>query len=290
MMSNKKPTTQQSKDALRMLYRSRRDFQDMRIRLDNRCCRKKDGEKMKVENMAARDIHELDLARMTNIADVCRGQEIEIEQAMKALLPRFPVYNEFLKGVKGCGTVVSAAIISSFDIYKATTVSKMWQYAGLNPGMVHGTKARKNKDGATELYKVKTLVKGDRPTSGFILPYNADLRKDLCGIFSASSIRCQSDYAMQHYYPYKERLQHSEGTVKEWSGSKGNRKLIDVQWKNATPGHIDKAARRNMVKHFLIDLYKAWRELEGLHVRGTYQEEKLKHTHQDVQLEEELVA
>lgn len=43
--------------------------------------------------------------------------------------------------------------------------------------------------------------------------------------------------------------------------------------------HRDAAARRYMIKLFLVELYKVWRPLEGLPVHPSYQEEKLGHTH-----------
>lgn len=46
-----------------------------------------------------------------------------------------------------------------------------------------------------------------------------------------------------------------------------------------TKGHMHNKAMRYMVKMFLRDLWLRWREIEGLPIRPSYQEEYLKHKH-----------
>lgn len=53
----------------------------------------------------------------------------------------------------------------------------------------------------------------------------------------------------------------------------------ETPWKDVTPGHRDKAAKRYMIKMFIKDLYVIWRTIEGLPVREPYQVEYLGHTH-----------
>jgi hypothetical protein len=52
-----------------------------------------------------------------------------------------------------------------------------------------------------------------------------------------------------------------------------------VAWKEAKDGHRHRAAIRYMVKMWMIELYKNWREIEGLPVRPPYQEDKPGHKH-----------
>ena len=56
--------------------------------------------------------------------------EDEIFATIKTEVEKFPIYTEFLSKVKGCGPALSAIIISTIDIYKADTPSKIIQYAG----------------------------------------------------------------------------------------------------------------------------------------------------------------
>lgn len=86
-------------------------------------------------------------------------------------------------------------------------------------------------------------------------------------------IKCQNMYALNFYYPYKARLAQEENTVLHCGKM--------VAWKDVSDGHRDRSAKRYMIKMFLKDLYVAWRMIEGLPVRPSYQEEYLGHIHKD---------
>jgi hypothetical protein len=265
---------EQDKLALRLLMRAREDFQAMRKRMDNRIGRKADGNEQDIQE---RPFRQDDLAMFELVADEARKQEKAIEKALNKRLKLFPVYNLFLASVKGVGPIAAATIISSFDIHIATTVSKLWQYAGLNPGMVRGKKRYENKDGTFRSETPDTMIRGDKLTAGFVAPFNKNLRTSLCGILADGFIKAQAPYAMQFYYPYKERLANSEKETQEIR--KAGAKAEDIAWKDAKLAHRDRAAKRYMIKMFLRDLYNAWREIEGLEVRPPYQEEYLGHKH-----------
>lgn len=219
----------------------------------------------------------------------------EIEQEVK----RYPIYTEWLSTVKGCGPMYSAVIITSFDIERANTVSKMWQFAGLNPGMVRGMKIIAKKEYKQEMgdfiremedrqgkkkvvYRSHEMVRGDRRTPGFLSPFNGWLRTQLCGKLGPSFLKARSEYAVSYYYPLH--------VPAERRGELGPGRL-DVEesicqstgkpWKDEREGHRSRAAMRYMIKMFLLDLYVAWRTLEGLSVRKPYQEEYLKHKHDE---------
>lgn len=48
------------------------------------------------------------------------------------ILNGYPIYAEFLKGVKGVGPAMAGVIISEIDIHKAKYPSSLWAYAGLD--------------------------------------------------------------------------------------------------------------------------------------------------------------
>ena len=289
--TNKKPIPQPTdadRLSVRMLVRAREDFQSQRKRMDNRLGRKADGEDQKVEQ---REFLPEDMPHFVKISDASRTQEKEIEKALKKVLKRFPIYTEWLTEVKGVGTIAAATIIAEFDIHIATTVSKMWQYAGVNPGMMPGKKRVECKDPAKYAPKdgivvrraddyviVQTteLIRGDRMTAGFIAPFNKRLRTALCGVLADGFIKAQAPYALDHYYPYKERLANSDRVISEVR--KGGKEQ-EIAWKDVKPGHRDRAAKRKMIKAFLQDLYNVWRPLEGLTVREPYCEEFLGKRH-----------
>lgn len=259
--------------AVRMLVRLREDFQAMRKRMDNRLGRKADGTEQNIEERAFRPE---DYANFQSVADAARQQEKEIEKMLKKTLKRFAIYNEWLINVKGIGTIAAGWIIAEYDIHKADTVSKLWQFTGLNPGMVVGKKRVENKDGTYTYVPTDKLIRGDKMTSGFIAPFNKRLRVALLGVMADGFVKAQNNYALEYYYPYKQRLANSENIVHE---TKKGGKVVEIPWKEATKGHRDQAAKRYMVKMFLKDLYAAWRKIEGLPVRAPYQEEYLGHKH-----------
>lgn len=262
-----------NKTALRILVRAREDFQAQRKRMDNRIGRKADGTDQSIEG---REFQSDDVDTFVQIADAAKEQEKVIEKRLAKVLNQYPIWTGWLKGVKGVGTISAAHIISEIDIHIATNASKITQYAGMNPGMVRGKKRKNLPNGAFETITTNTLVRGDKATSGFILPYNKRLKTALLGVLADSFIKSQNYYCMEFYYPYKERLANSDKLVKE---NKGGGKVVEIPWKEATPNHRNMAARRYMIKMFLHDLYAQWREIEGLPVRPPYQEEYLGHRH-----------
>lgn len=260
--------------AIRILVRAREDFQAQRKRMDNRIGRKADG---KDQNIVERAFRPEDIASFVEVAEAAKEQEKAIEKKLLNALRQVPVYTEWLKGVKGVGTIAAAQIVANIDIEKATTVSKIWQYCGLNPSMIRGKKRKERKDGGFDLLVTDTMIRGDKMTAGFVSPFNKQLRCALCGVLADGFIKAQAPYAMDYYYPYKARLEQSANKVQEIR--KAGSKAEDIEWKDAKKAHRDRAAKRYMIKMFLRDLYEVWRALEGLEVRPPYQEEYLGHKH-----------
>jgi len=274
---------------LRMLVRTYDDFQATRKRIDNRLKRKKNGELQK--GVAVYDIADAEL--LDKFGNAAATQERDIKKSLRDVLKRFPIWSEWLKSdVKGVGEIAAGRIISEIDINIATTVSKIWQFCGLNPGLVRGkkvmtlskaeksglkiTKVIEGKDGEQKAYVLTDeMIPGDRLTAGFVSPFNKSLRAALLGVLADGFIKASSSYRFEYYDKYKNRLENSTNVVKERKGGK----IIDVMWKDATPQHRNMAAKRYMIKMFLKDLYVIWRGFEGLPVRPSYQEEYLGHKH-----------
>jgi len=217
----------------------------------------------------------------------------KIEQEVK----RYPIYVEWLSTVKGCGPMYSAVILTSFDIEIATTVSKMWQFAGLNPGMVRGMKVVTKKDYKPEMgdfiremedrqgkkkivYRSYEMIRGDRRTPGFLSPFNGWLRTQLCGKLGPSFLKAQSPYAINYYYPlHVPKDRRPELGPGRLDVEKNICTATGKLWKDEREGHRAKAANRYMIKMFLSDLYVKWRTIEGLPVREPYCEEYLGRKH-----------
>lgn len=259
------------RQTIKTLVRVREDFQRMRKAMDNRIGRKADGEAIDVSKVDRPMFKVGDYDVFQGLSDNARSQEKVAEKEMKKMLERFPIYTHFLRGVKGVGPISAAWIVGSYDISIASTVSKLWQYTGLNAELVRGKKRKEHNDGTYEIILTDDMIRGDKMTSGFVAPFNKELRTALLGVMADGFIKAQNSYALDFYYPYKHRLENSEREVLHLGKM--------VPWKDVSKGHRDRAAKRYMLKMFLKDLYVEWRTLEGLPVRASYQEEYLGHVH-----------
>jgi len=267
--------TEQDREVVKFLVRVREDFQGMRKRIDNRTGMKADGTP---QNIAERSIRMEDVQMFAAVRKAAHDQEKAIEKNLKKALERFPIYRDWLVNVKGVGTIAAGWIIAEYDIYEASTVSKLWQFTGLNPGMVAGKKRVENDDGNFSYVPTNKLIRGDKLTPGFVAPFNKRLRTAMVGVLADGFIKAQNEYCMAYYYPYKERLAQEDNEVEEIS--KAGAKPKAIPWKEAKKAHRDRAAKRYMIKMFLKDLYVAWRTIEGLDVRAPYAEEYLGKVHE----------
>ena len=254
------------RERIRVLVRTLYDFQDMRIRMANRLKLKKDDSSQKRTDMV---LDEESIPILREVKDDAKKMEQKLAKAIEAELKELDIWKHFLKDIKGIGPLMAGVIVSEYDIYEASTVSKMWQFTGVNPGMVRGRKFADGEDDKKIIVKTDEMVRGDKLTPGFLAPFNKWLRTKMCGVLGASFLKASSPYA-EIYYNEKTRLENSdhicETTGKMWKDEK-------------KPGHRHNAAIRKMIKIFLQDLYQAWRTLEGLEVRKPYQEEYLGHKH-----------
>jgi len=182
------------------------------------------------------------------------GIEMRQFARFEKLLDNYPIYTEFLKGVRGCGPAMSGVIISEIDIHKAKYPSSIWQYAGLDV-KTDGRGASKRSEHLVD--REYTARDGTQKTKKSIT-YNPFIRTKLLGVLAPSFIKQgeRSPYRLI-YDAYKHRLENHP------------------KWTDTTKGHRHAAAMRYCVKMFLIDLYKAWRPLEGLPVYPSYAEAKL---------------
>lgn len=263
------------RNSIKTLTRAYYDYQRERTALDGRLGIKKDGETKK----GAPEIDPGTLVLLFERREFIFAMEETIlhgsknadgkwerEGSLYSEIHKHPLWKNFLCDVKGCGEALAAVIISEFDINKAPTVSNLWSFAGLNPGMVKGAKKK-----GKELVKVDALVRGDRKTTGYLCPFNQFLRAKLCGVLGSSFLKCNSPYR-EFYDNMKNRLYSSD-----WGMASKNPADKD----KPKAGHQHKAANRYMIKMFLKDLYVSWRTIEALPVREPYQEQYLGHKHID---------
>lgn len=179
-------------------------------------------------------------------------QERDHFNRLEAVLPTIPIYEHFLRDVKGIGPAMAAVIISEIDIEKAEYPSTIWAYAGLDVGPDGRGRSRRKEHLVKREYKDKDGKTQERDS----ITFNPFLKTKLIGVLGPSFLKTGSPYR-KYYDEYKHRLQHRP----------------DLE--EASKARIHNMAIRYMVKSFLRDLYKEWRELEGLPVAPSYSEAKL---------------
>jgi len=188
----------------------------------------------------------------------CIQQENELFKLLDKLLWDFPIWNEYLFNVLGVGPAMGGVIISELDIEKAMYPSSLWKYVGIDVADDGKGRSRRKE----HLIKTKYTNKDGEEAVKNGITFNPFLKTKLVGVLGPSFLRCgvKSPYA-QIYYDYKNRLENSEAH------------------KEKTKLHRHNMANRYMIKRFLVDLYKKWREFEGLPVADEYSKAKLGMTH-----------
>jgi hypothetical protein len=172
-----------------------------------------------------------------------------------------PLWCVFLDGVVGIGPAMAGVLLSEIDITKSRHPSSLWKYSGLDVAHDGAGRSRKKEHLEDSEYvdsegEIK-IKKG--------ITYNPFLKTKLMGVIGSSFLRAGKDNKYSKiYYDYKNRIENHPNHKEK---SKGQRHQM---------------ATRYMVKQFLIDLYVAWRTLEGLPVSKPYHEAKLGHTHGQV--------
>jgi hypothetical protein len=287
-------TPEQFRLGLRRSTRMYYDIQEMRLQAFGRLTRKAPG--------ATIELHPCDKLRLLTHVKGLEANEMSMLKELESNLREMPFYREVMEPkrktqYRGLGPRMAPVILSSFDITREDTVSKMWAFAGLRPiecrrckhcqvvvvqdkkneGFFQHQAAKPKKppvEGAPpepsavkcgfngqSLSEANTIAsaRAQRPEAGVKLPYNAWLRSKLCGVLGEVLLKVGTPY--RYYYDnYKHR----------W----------EAAGKGVSDKHRHVAAVRYMVKCLLADIWREWRTFEGLPVRPSYQEAYLGHAHE----------
>lgn len=187
------------------------------------------------------------------------------------MLKDYPIYTDFLKAVKGVGPAMAAVIISEIDIHKAQYPSSLWKLAGLDVAQDGRGRSRRQEHLVTKEY----VDKEGEVKEKLGVTFNPFLKTKLMGVLASSFLRAGDNPYSRVYNETKNRLENHAmygianeknaiAQMKENKGQKYSPKL-----------HRHNMAMRKMVKRFLVDLYVAWRTIEGLEVKPEYAEAKL---------------
>lgn len=182
-----------------------------------------------------------------NLVDAEDAAFKQIEYSVK----EFPIWKRFLEDVKGVGPTMAAVIIASFDIHKAEYPSSLWAYAGLD--VVNGAgRSRKKEHLVDQTY----IDKDGKEQTKKGISFNPFLKTKLIGVLGGSFVKTNGVYR-DIYDNYKHRITNMPAHAEK------------------TKAHLNNMAIRYTVKRFLVDLYSAWRTIEGLPVAEEYSKAKL---------------
>jgi hypothetical protein len=265
------PPTKEELYALKCKVNLLYDMQKLRMQSEGRI------------NRAANPIilTEKDKLFLTSTTKDLAKMERKVELAVEHIVKAHPMWKDFFEKVRGVGPKGAGILLACVDINKCRTPSALWMFSGL--GVVPHVKCSKcgheswhNKGTCQKVVGDGKICGGvtapvdgkkgiQRRISGERIGYNQFLKTKLLGVIAPNFIKLSSEYR-KHYDNYKDRLN---------SGKWGK-----------TQKHRHNAALRYMMKMFLIDMWKKWRELEGLPVREAYAVEYLG-KHQDNQGEKQ---
>lgn len=193
---------------------------------------------------------------------------------LQSILEDVPIFTSYLSQQKGIGPAMAGVLISTLDPHRAPYVSSFWSYAGLDVAPDGRGRSRREEHLVERPYIDKN---GDAKMRQSVT-YNPWLKTKLF-VLASSFMRSGSPWR-EHYDRYKHRLETDPArervAVTEWKKRHKAGEDVSKLW---TPGRIDTASKRYMIKMFLQDLWQTWRRLEGLPVTPTYQEAKLGHQH-----------
>lgn len=269
-MGTMHPDKQKLRNAVRFFY----DLQKLRIETLNR--QPKGGDAPELE------LDDGDVKFIQTTSDGLRALERGALRHVDRVATRFSAY-DWLKSVKGVGPTTAGFLLAEFDIVKAERPSQFWSFAGLS--VVNGS--------------------SPRPQKGQKLPYNSWLRSKCIAVVGGCLLKAANETYRPIYDDYKHRKAHTftdpcmlcngsglasqpkkdqDGKVSKEAGEK--KKCWNCDGAGKGPwgkgdAHRHQAALRYMVKMFLADFWRAWREAENLPVVAPYHEAVLGHKHHE---------
>lgn len=174
------------------------------------------------------------------LGELC-ALEDQVGKAIAGTIKGVPIYEGWLKHVKGISHIMGAKLLSYIgSVDKFPTVSSLWAYAGT--AVINGKTQRKQRgQKANWHHELKRLVVYQIPGAFIRMKAGQPLGRRL-------------------YEQYKRFYRERDGEI-----------ISGMQ--------IERRAKRKVGKVFLACLWARWRELEGLSVCSPYAVEHLGHTH-----------
>ena len=180
-------------------------------------------------------------------------------------LKKYSFYTEWLQKVKGVGPKMAAVILCEFDVHKAKYASSFRKYAGLDVGPDGAGRSMRKE----HLVEVEYVDKNGAVSTRDSITYNPFVKTKLMGVCADCLIRSGNRKYYPMYLNYKNRLENHPEFGKKMDGKK------DKYGLRVSPIRRHTMAKRYIIQQFLIDLFLAWKEHEGLEIPQDYAVTKL---------------
>lgn len=182
------------------------------------------------------------ISSLLDVAEEAKKIEESYRKLMLKWIEGEPMYQRWLKHIKGLGPVLAAGLLYYIDMNKVKHASSLWKYAGLAPV-----------DGHTE-----------KSFHGQKIDYNPKF-KVLCWKIADSFIKQRTQPYRELYDVEKERelKRHEDPNYLEKVWDPVKKEWVLGKCKNPKL-HSHMRAMRKMIKRFLVDYYEKWREIHGL--------------------------
>jgi len=176
-----------------------------------------------------------DTARLRHMLSTLRSFEDEVRAEMEELAVEHPVWEAWLKHIKGIGPCMAGLLLGGPNPCNFPTVSKYWRIWGL---AVIGGRAERFRRG-------KGKVHFDPRLKGIIL-----------GRIIPQLLMAKRGVWYRHYEAIKQRYLNRpdlKAAIEE-DRRRGRRGAL---------GHVELMSRRKVAKDFLALLWEVWRRIEG---------------------------
>jgi len=183
--------------------------------------------------------------KIAELLEEARKKENGFKKLMQFYIEEEPIYQKWLKDIKGISTLNTANLLQYFGYCeKAKHCSSLWKYAGLH--VVNG-----------KAPKLSMYGKGKEIETG--LDYNPKLRTLMYRV--GDSFVKQRTPKYRDIYDKEKEKQFKLGDYDEKKNVMRNK---DIEGSPQSKGHADNRARRKMVKRFLADYYEQCLLIRGI--------------------------
>ena len=177
------------------------------------------------------------IEQLADLLEEARKKENKFKKLMQVYIEQEPIYENWLKDIKGISTLSTANLLQYFGYCeKAKHCSSLWKYSGFH--VVNG-----------KAPKLSMYGKGKEIETG--LDYSPKLRTLMYRI--GDSFIKQRTPKYRDIYDVEKAKQWKLGDYDEKKNVMRNK---EVEGSPQSKGHADNRARRKMVKRFLADYYE----------------------------------